>query len=152
MKKGFTLLELLLVLAMLGILLSLAWPINRNFSDLVNLEVAGRQILGQARLAQTAALSGSSDCSLRWLNLGGGSPAQGQIVASKITGGTMIVKSFSLPAGYLVNTNFTSHILNYTSEGTPSRGGTITLTSPAGRRRFIIASSIGRLRLSSRNE
>lgn len=150
--KAFTLLELLLVLALLGTMAALAWPIWRSVSDLSDLESASRLVLAQARTAQGSALAAGGDCALTWLSLGGRPPAQYRIVLAPAGGGAAVLGSYDLPSGFCVSTNFPGQSLNYTSAGTPSRGGTITLVSPAGRRRYIIASGIGRLRLSNRNE
>lgn len=154
MKKSyqaFTLLEVILVTALLGIIFSLVFPSVNRLADLAHLDLIGRQVLGRARLAQCLALANSANCALVW-DLEGPAPIEYQLILTKIDGEAANFGRYALPGNFTVSTNFPGQALNFTSAGTPSRSGTITLTSPRGQKRYVIASSIGRLRLASQTE
>jgi len=60
-NRGFTLIELIVVIALIGIILGLATPVTRNFFTGDNLKKAARELIGLDRKLRTEAVREQTD-------------------------------------------------------------------------------------------
>ncbi len=120
-KKGFTLVELIVIIGILGALFSLALPLSARFSSSLYLNASARELVSELRRLQ-------SDSVLRHRTLGF-APAE-----------------FKLPPQIKFKQTCA---IAFSASGfpLPGRSGTLILQDPSGRTRKVVVSSAGRVRL-----
>ncbi len=145
-ENAFTLVELLYVLALIGIIAVVAVPALHGLGQQHNLEIAARTMATEMRKAQQRAIT--AGC--------------GQIIEFRLNnnryrivdGKTNEFYIIDLPEGItykdIVFPTFENiHYLRYNYNGSPSSGGTIALGNSAGDRLYVIVTpATGRVRIS----
>ncbi len=146
-EAAFTLVELLIVLALLGIMLSVAVPAIRDISGRHNLEIAARSLaIDIRRTRQMAITTGTPYC----LQLAVNSTSYDYRIKNCLSAET---ERFSYPEGVsLSSTTFqpsgSMPQLRFSSSG-HCGGGTAVLINGAGVRSYVIVAAItGRVRIS----
>ena len=61
MRRGFTLLEVLLVIVLMGVISGVGFPLFKNYQNNVDLDAAQDQVIQGVRRAQFLAQSGAQD-------------------------------------------------------------------------------------------
>jgi len=106
MRKGYTLIEILVTLTIIGLLFSFGFAGFRDFSRRQEVVGAGRKVIGDLRLAQQKSLSGEkpSGCtgSLSTYDFKRVDASSYQIVAV-CSGGSVIDKTQNLPSGLSIS-------------------------------------------------
>ncbi|MFH1541523.1 MAG: type II secretion system protein [bacterium] len=120
-RRGFTIIEILIVLSIIAVLVISATPLLTRFNNQLTLNAAAKTIASELRLLQTKAKTTHSTMTLNLNNL--------KIPAKiKISGKTEV---------------------SFVSSGAPLPGssGTITLTNRNGQTKKIVIASSGRVRV-----
>jgi len=142
-SRGFTLVELLIVLALMSVLLTMAVPTFNRVYENIKLNADAQQMASVLRLArQEAVYSG-----------------QAKIVVfyTQSTKYKFIGKSsywFNSGVNYAGSTTFTTRYANkpaciFNPSGAPSGGGTVTIENSSNVKRYIIVNPVaGRVRVS----
>jgi len=145
--SGVTLVELLVVVALLGIILSVAVPRFYDFVPRIQLESAARGLSAEFRLAQQKAITTGKRCTIRFY-------LYGHRYRTFYPGSS---ESIDLPTGISYATiNFPSddgaygiRRLYFNRSGAPNRGGTVGLKNEYGDRIYVIVTpATGRVRIS----
>jgi prepilin-type N-terminal cleavage/methylation domain-containing protein len=145
-EAGFTLVELLCVIALLGMIISLAAPAMTAVGGSRNLELAARSMAMDMRRTQQRSITAG------WT----------QRIEFRIynndyrikDGKTGAVERISLPEGVSYRSvNFPTdggyHVLSFNRSGAPNRGGTVALANASGELIYIIVTpATGRVRIS----
>ena len=144
--KGFTLVELVCVLALLGLIALIAVPAIASVGSSRNLEIAARGLAVELRRAQQKAITTgstqsidlriySNDYRVRDLE-------SGEAYTVKLAEGvTYRAVNFPVESGF--------PRISFYRSGAPSRGGTIVLNGPRDRVSYIIVTpATGRVRVS----
>ena len=120
MGKGFTLIELSVVIGLVGLLMLASLPALTAFRERIYLEITSRQLLSDLRQAQAKAICSGADSSYD-------------------------SSSLHLPGGLSSNTKQ----FQFAGSGAPPPGGsgTVFIQGWTGRGRSVIVSSAGRVRL-----
>ena len=120
-KKGFTLVEIIVIISILSVLFSLTLPLSRRFSSSLYLHTSARALASELRQLQSRSVLRYQSSSF--------DPAK-----------------FMLPPGIKFKTTCD---IGFSPSGFPPPGksGTLTLQDPGGRTRKVIVSSAGRIRL-----
>ena len=146
-EKGLTLVELLCVLALLGLILAVAVPAVSGISDNRNLELAARGLASDLRRTQQRAITSGYEQRVefrlfmndyRIRDLG-----SGERVTIKLPEG-INYRSVNFPSG-------SGHpTLVFHRSGAPGQGGTVGLTNESGDVLYVIVTpATGRVRISS---
>lgn len=150
--KGFTLIEIVIVLMIIAVLMtSAAWSF-KGFMAAVNLQIAGDRLVQEIRNTQQSALAENSTEYSYFMQFYP-DPVNAYVIKRSATPGPIILATVRLPGSVtLVTTNFDSQMLSISNRGIPARGGTITLKNRVnGKLRYVIVASItGRVRVSDR--
>jgi len=119
--KGFTTIELLVIVAISGLLFAISFPAFRNFSSQLYLGAAAKNLAASLRAAQIQAISQHKTLTF--------TPAKSM-----------------LPSGIKLKKN---KAIVFSSSGTtpPGGSGTIILSNISGRYKKIIISTSGRVRI-----
>ncbi len=120
-KKGFSLIEMLVVVGILGMLFALSLPISRSFSSILYLNASAKGLASDLRKVQSQAMLQHKTLSI---NLG----------------------KLKFPPGVsFANT----HDMSFSPSGCPPPGksGTLILQNSFGRTKKVIVSSSGRVRI-----
>lgn len=146
--EGFTLLELVLALALVGIILSFSWPKLEHTYKRFKLEASAKKIIAQIRLVQQLSIGEGI-----WYRLKFDLVNNKYIITRNINndGIAQVYKTIELekPAS-LYFTNFKDHEVYFYSSGNPSQGGTITIIDENNNLLYIIICPVtGRTRLSN---
>jgi len=145
-EQAFTLVELLCVLAILGMLSAVAVPALAGFNEERALELAARSVALDMRRAQQAAITSGFTSEMRFYEF-----HHKYRLIDRASGES---KMIYLPEGikiHLINFIFSggTHNLNFLRTGAPNRGGTICLRNERGDLRYIIVTpATGRVRIS----
>ncbi len=159
MKKGYTLVEILITLTIVGLIFGFGYVSFREFSQRQALTGAARSIRGDLRLAQEFALSGKKPSTVNCdsPNILNGyyfrrNSAANYTIEANCSGGSSaqeIVKSVNIPAG-IVLTSFSVNPLLFKvlGEGTNITGSaTITITQTGtGNTRAVIVTQGGEIK------
>ncbi|WP_415899417.1 GspH/FimT family pseudopilin [Neptuniibacter sp. QD48_11] len=161
--KGFTLIELMVTLAVLAILISLAAPSLNDFQERVELTGAAEKVYGHIQYARSESISNGSDIYIAFKGTG----AAGWCMGISDTAACDCSSAASLalctinsaPARYVTGSDYPSVELstNLTSDdsgflsprSTSMENGTITLNYPGYGDAKVVLSTIGRVRLCS---
>ncbi|HHX22506.1 MAG: GspH/FimT family pseudopilin [Tepidanaerobacteraceae bacterium] len=136
--KGFSLIEVILVIALLGLLSTLIFPNFKGTLDKYKLEVAAQELAQNIRLAQQKSIT--EDTSYKIL-LG----KNNYQLLSGVKGNL-----FELPLG--VSIEWTTYYdldrtIVFHPSGAPNRGGTICLAGNDNRLYVIVSIATGRIRI-----
>ncbi len=144
-RGGFTLIEVVLAAALIGVLAGVACPQLGRVTEKESLRYAARQVLEDLRWAQQAAVNDEKYSYIvvfdvvneRYLIYDRGSTAYPP------------VKKVYLPPGVdLYGTNFTNHTLLFNNRGLPSPAGTVELKDRRKKTSlYVIVHPRGRIRL-----
>ena len=167
--RGFTLVELLAVMAIAAILLGVGFPSMKSFVKSIQLSTASNDLLAGILMARSEAIKRNARVAICKSTDGvrcasGGGWEQGWIVfhdannnATRENGETVVQRQQALPADMRVTGNVTvARYVSYTSNGTTKfasggfQAGTITVcnqSSEAGAARQIILNATGRPRV-----
>ncbi len=144
-RKGFTFLELVIVLALFGVILAIALPRLPSLSRR-QLETAARKMAGDLRLTRSEAISSGEICKVKFFVYG---DCYLLILTEKN-------QSVHLPEGIHFSglTTFLTEngvpFVHFNALGRPSGGGTAILQSQDGDERYIIVTPVtGRVRIAN---
>jgi len=146
-RKGFALIELVVVLAIVAILGGIAVPLYQNYLDKSRLTVALRQVEADLRKAQAMAKSSGVNYEVLFI------PGQStyKIYEHPSTSLAKLKETIELPGGVKIYTNTApaNKIVYYSAYATSEvTGGTITFKSPKSKTgKVIVASITGRIRI-----
>lgn len=138
-KKGYTFIEILVALTIVGLIFGIGYVNFRDFSRRQALSGTARSVMGDLRLAQEQALAGkkpsaafcNSPNQLNGYNFRVNSSTSYQLEAN-CSGGNVVTKSVTLPTGISLSTPSPNPItFKILGQGTNlSADATITLTQP----------------------
>lgn len=148
-EAAFTLLEMLCVVALLGMLTMVAMPAVNDLSRKRNLDIASRSIATEIRKCQQKSIvSGHPHC-LEFMIF---NPYYDYRIKDCFTNET---ERFSLPDGIYINSTTISKAggsnpcLRYFPEGTVSGGGTLVLRNEHDHLKYLVIAPVtGRVRIS----
>lgn len=147
-SPGFTLIEIIVVISIVGILVAVSIPLLSNFSRVSQLNKESQNIASELRLAQELAQSKKTTCRISFVSKSlFYENAKFKVENySYFTGGYVKIKERKLPKRFDFEEDRT---IEFSSSGAPSPGGsgTIILKDISGRQLKIIVSSIGRIRI-----
>jgi prepilin-type N-terminal cleavage/methylation domain-containing protein len=153
-EKGYTLIEILVGLTIIGLIFSIGYVNFRDFSRREAVAGTGKKIQGDIRLAQQLALSGEKPDDIKCNganNLNGYNfriySANEYRIESACTGGDVVYKAVILPSGITVTTPSPNPILfKVLGQGTNIGSGTeivLTLTQTRTNNRFTVTIGAG---------
>ncbi len=139
--KGFTLIEVVLVIAILGLLSTVAVPNFKNTLAKYKLEMAAKELAQNIQLAQQKAITRGNICKIvldlhkkdNYMVLSGG---RGKMI--KLPPGVY----FDWTTYYDVN-----NTIVFNPTGAPNRGGTVAITNGKDTLYVIVLLSTGRVRI-----
>ena len=141
-KTGFTLLEVLLTVTLMGVLAGLALPIVPRWLQLNDVDVVANTVAQSLRRAQVQAQSGAGDTS--W-GVSVDASDNDQIVlfqgASYAARDTAYDEVFELPATIAVSG--VSEVVFAVLTGEPGATGTVTLTTNTNQVRTVVVNAVG---------
>lgn len=141
-RKGFTLLEALLVLVVLALILVLAGPSWRSFNHR-QLECWARHLASDLRWSQLRAIC--EDCN-QYIEFD--IDDNSYFVYELVDDEKKIIRRRQVePPVELKGINISIPLFHFTPSGAPSRGSTITLLDPSRQAKIIIAVATGRVRI-----
>lgn len=152
--RGFTLTEMLVAMAILGILLALAAPSFSDSSLPSKLRATANSLLGAAQLARSEAIKRDAVVTLcvsaDGLTCGAGNWSQGWIVLS---GATVLLSIPAAPTGYRVTPAAGSVALSFQPSGVGATAETFTVcrqTPKVGsQERSVAVTAIGKASIST---
>jgi len=145
---GFTLIEILVVLSIVGILAASSIPILSNVFNVSQLKREAQNIVAELRLAQEMAETKKTTCCISFKSKSIFYESA-QIFVERydyFKGKYVNIKSIELPKKFDFKED---KVIKFSSSGSPPAGGsgTIVLKDAGGREKKIIVSSIGRIRI-----
>lgn len=145
-KNGYTLLEIILVLALISVFAAAVLPAMINFTDRRLLEADAREMVGEFFLATHTAMTKGRTYRIEFY-------PQANAYQVFCPGGRRLIR-LSEGIRYASN-NFPVEgggyrVLSFNRNGNPNRGGTVSLINRHGDRLYIIvAATTGRVRIST---
>ncbi len=147
-EKGFTLIELICLVMMLGIIIAIATPALADFGQKRNLDLAARAMVIDIRKTRQKAITTG------W----------GQLIEMRThaddyflkDGKTSEYELVKLPPGVSYRTNYFPlkdgyRVLSFGRSGAPNSGGTLSLTNSSGDVLYIIVTpATGRVRIDDK--
>lgn len=123
MRQGFTIIEIIITIAITGVLLGLGTAAVKSIQPSVLLGDATRQLTSDIRLAQEKALSTQKKYAVIFTM-----PLMYQVVVTDPT--TSTVKSVTLTNGVTISsvTGFINNTVIYNAVGEPSQSGSVVLS------------------------
>ena len=146
-KGGFSLLEVLLVLAIVAICTAVAAPRYGRASGRYRADLAARRVVADLRLAQSSAKAASSSRTVSF------STATDQYQLSNVPAldGTSANYTVVLSAppyqADLTNVSFSGSQVTFNGWGLPDQGGTVALSAGAEQRTVVVDAATGRISL-----
>lgn len=148
-ERAFTLIELVCVIALLGMLTALAMPVVKDLGHKRNLEIAARSVAMEMRKCQQKAIvSGHPQCIEFMLH----NPYYDYRVTDCILSAK---ERFNLPEGIIINSTTLqpssggSPYVRYLPNGTSGSGGTLIMRNLADDLIYVIVTPVtGRVRIS----
>ncbi len=138
-RHGFTLLEVLLVVAIIGVVAGISIPVYQNFQVKNDLDIAANSIASSFHRARTLATSSEGDS--RWgvsIQAGSITVFQGTSYASR---NSAFDEVFSVPA--TITPSGLGEVVFDQLTGTALSTGTVTLTASTGRVRTVAITAKG---------
>lgn len=160
-KLGYTLIEILVGLTIIGILFSVGYVSFRDFSRRQALAGVVKQIQGDIRLAQEQALSGKkpedplNKCSdTKYLDgynfkVNSTSSPAGYTVEAVCAGQVIEIKNVSIPSDFSIASTITTVLFKPLGQGTniPVESATVTVTQDStGNQAQIVISAAGEVK------
>lgn len=141
MKKAFTLIELLIVMAVAAIIFSVVAPSFSRAKNILELETSAQEVANALRLIKQKACATSSQTGLE-----GGHGAFILQRSDPISNSMRIMRSTELPKGILFDSPVS---FKFATSGFPLAGcsGTAILRNSSGATKSIVVSSFGRIRV-----
>lgn len=147
-EKGFTFLELILFVTILGIILGLSWPKLDSSFKYYKLRSSASLIVSDIRLIQQLSIGEGI-----WYKIKFDPVNNRYFITRNINEGSLAqtYKIVNLEQDVqLYSTNFPDNAIYFYSTGNPSQGGTISITDGKEKYLYIIISPVtGRCRLSN---
>ncbi|MFZ5943369.1 MAG: pilus assembly FimT family protein [Bacillota bacterium] len=140
-EKGFTIIELVLVVVILGILATLVYPSASDIISSQRLQSTAKEILSDLRIAQQLAISKENNTRIIFNN-SSSTPPNTYFVKNVTANET--IKEATLPPGITINT---SKIIDFNIVGT-TQNDTITLKNTKGETLFVVVYMKGRFRIT----
>jgi len=143
-RKGFTFLELVIVLALFGVVLAIALPRLPSLSRR-QLETAARKMAGDLRLTRSEAISSGEICKVKffvYLDCY-------QLILTEKNQLVQLPEGVSFYGDTTFNKDPFNPFVHFNALGRPSGGGTAILQSQDGDERYIIVTPVtGRVRIA----
>ena len=148
-KKGYTLIELILVISMIGILATISLPIYRTSLAHYRHSMALRMIVSDIRMIQQQSITERRSYKLIFNT----TETTGHLTDYWLGREESIVESRQLPEGNrVIETNFENDTLSFNPSGEPSRGGGhITIGDSLGNKSYVIVTpATGKVKISDK--
>jgi type II secretion system protein H len=146
-EEGFSLFEILLVLAIVAIFTALAAPRYGRASGRYRADLAARRVMADLRLAQSTAREASSARTVSF------STATDQYVLSDVpaldgpSANYTVVLSGPPYSADLTDVSFSGAQVTFNGWGLPDKGGTVVLSAGAEQRTVVVDGVTGRISL-----
>ncbi|NLJ33709.1 MAG: prepilin-type N-terminal cleavage/methylation domain-containing protein [Firmicutes bacterium] len=140
-SAGYTLIEVIIVLLLLSILATIAWPALEVSLGRFLLEEAAQQLAREIRQTQQRAVVREESFWLTFI-------LKSQYCLIVDSSGKRV--TFTLPTGVKIeHTTFPNNEVTFHPSGAPSRGGTITLINERGEKMYVMVTvGAGRVRVA----